>query len=214
MTPWNEFKDELDKIHSNASSFKAKKKSKKKDTKPVNVDVIVSNEAFSFVRADEHTKASMRSLEEKWDVRVILAYRPLETWYTSLYYEDRAQTIFSKKDEDFRNWFPADGWNAPMVNWFKSNWVGSDPLQTYETYRDIFGKEKVQTLMLRRSDGIDISEQFLCEALQAKHSCEVLKRSISASSSSSSSSSSSLLPRENVSSLNHLFDFDLLAMEA
>jgi len=212
MTPWNEFKDELDKIHSNAS-FKAKKKSKKQDTKPVNVDVIVSNEAFSFVRADEQTKASMRSLEEKWDVRVILAYRPLETWYTSLYYEDRAQTIFSKKDEDFRNWFPADGWNAPMVNWFKSNWVGSDPLQTYETYRDIFGKEKVQTLMLRRSDGIDISEQFLCEALQAKHSCEVLKRSISASS-SSSSSSSSLLPRENVSSLNHLFDFNLLAMEA
>jgi hypothetical protein len=182
-----------------------RKKAKKNETKPtVNVDVIVSNEAFSFVRADEHTKASMRSLEEKWDVRVILAYRPLETWYTSLYYEDRAQTIFSKRDEDFRNWFPADGWNVPMVNWFKSNWVGSDPLQTYDTYRDIFGKEKVQTLMLRRSDGIDISEQFLCEALQAKHSCEVLKRSISASSFS----------RENVSNLNHLFDYNLLAMGA
>ena len=83
--------------------------------------MIVSNEAFSFVRADEHTKASMRSLEDKWDVRVILAYRPLETWYTSLYYEDRAQTIFSKKDEDFRNWFPADGWNAPM-------YIGSSPI--------------------------------------------------------------------------------------
>lgn len=82
MKPWNEFIEELYKIiYSSASAHEIRGRKRTKT-----IDVIVSNEAFSFVRADEHTKVLMRSLEEKWDVRIILVYRPMETWYASWYY--------------------------------------------------------------------------------------------------------------------------------
>ncbi len=43
-------------------------------------NVIVSNEALSLIQGNEHTKKLMLTLTEKWDVRIIIAYRSIETW--------------------------------------------------------------------------------------------------------------------------------------
>lgn len=49
-------------------------------------------------------------------------------------------------------------------------------MYTYETYKYVFGEERIKGIQLHHPDKVDIVlEQFFCEEMEAKHSCEKLK---------------------------------------
>jgi len=165
-------------------------------------NMLLSHESLSFARTTKSHIQHLKRLETKFDVRIIMVYRPLETWYKSSYNDDRYLAMYKKKTRNFRPWFPSVGYNVGIAEWFEKNWIASDPLQTYETFQELFGKEKVHVLSLDRPDGVDISEQFVCEALEAQHSCETLKKN------------RRKMTRENTSQHKLFYDYDLLAMGA
>ena len=171
------------------------------------------------MKPNEDTKIFLQALTDEWDVQVVVAYRPIEDWYLSMYQEDRSQTMYRKASKTFRGWNTnADADGAVNINaninininaninedanadantphfkkleldpgsisypaWFESKWKHEymgDPLETIETYKYIFGSDKVTTLMMTQPepDGVDITQQFLCEGLKAEHSCAKAK---------------------------------------
>lgn len=173
--------------------------------------VAISNEALSLVKPNEDTKIFLQALTEEWDVQVIVAYRPIEDWYLSMYQEDRSQTMYRKASKTLRGWvtdadtnrLDPDPGRISYPAWFEKKWKREymgDPLDTIETYSYIFGADKITTLMTTRPDGVDISRQFLCEGLKAENSCAKAK--------------GRRVPiRHNVKK-NFLFDEDLLVLEA
>ena len=48
-------------------------------------------------------------------------------------------------------------------------------MNTYEPYKYVFGEERIKVIQLHHPDKVDIVEQFICEGMEAKHSCEKLK---------------------------------------
>jgi len=144
--------------------------------------VALSNEAFSLIRPTEDAKALLLTLTERWDVRVIIAYRSLGTWYPSMYNEERVQTFHRKKKNSFWDFSDGDKVSKPcnlsFAEYFTDNWKHNslgDPLDTLETYQYIFGKDKVKTIMTKRPDEVDITQQFICDSLEAKLACAKVK---------------------------------------
>jgi len=166
--------------------------------------VAISNEALSLVKKNEDVKALFLTLTEKWDVRVIIAYRPLEAWYPSMYQEDRKATFHNKQTNSYRRLDSniPNPCNIPFTEYFNEHWKQKylgDPLETLETYQYIFGKDKVKTLMMTRPDHVDISQQFICDGLEAKHACAKVKKTTVVSTNKSQ---------------RFLFDHDLLVFGA
>lgn len=99
-----------------------------------------------------------------------------------MYKEDRAQTIFKKRNKQYRGYTSEqvpNPCNDSFPVWLEKHWNKvylGDPLETLNAYEYIFGKDKVKTLMMISPDGVDISKQFVCDGLEAKHGCERVKQ--------------------------------------
>lgn len=165
MKEWQRFTSMFDEAYSN------------------NQNVAASYESLSLVKPNKDVKALFLSLAEKWDVSIIITYRSLETWYHSIYKEERISSFFRKKTGRFMNfesiYKETTPCNMSFSQYFTKNWKNNyfgDPLDTLETYQYFFGKDKVKTLMMIRPDHVDISEQFLCQGLEAKRACAEFKK--------------------------------------
>ena len=148
--------------------------------------VALSSEALSYLKPSEGAKASFLSLTEGFDVRIIMAYRPLESYYRSWYNHYRGADIYiTGRRERKRCWksvhyLPKVLGRSTFPQWFAyitEKHSGSNPLYTYETYKYVFGEERIKVLQLYHPDNVDIVQQFVCEGMgmEAKHSCEKLK---------------------------------------
>ena len=152
--------------------------------------VVLSSETLSYLKASEEAKASFLSLTEGFDVRIVMAYRPLESYYRSWYIEHRSGDVYwTGRKQQWRTWesratelsnYNAEWSRSTFPEWFTDvteKYGGNDPaLYTYETYKYVFGEERIKGIQLHHPDKVDIVlEQFFCEEMEAKHSCEKLK---------------------------------------
>ena len=165
------------------------------------MNVIISNEGFSLVPKERNRVISgmFRKLQEKWDVTVFVTYRPLETWYYSIYREQRSQGMINKGTEDWRRFQYSYPFDITIPDWFDLYWGGpnqselrkryvargdvsglglGEPLETKELYESIFGRDRVKTIMLypSKDDKRDFAERFICDdLLNAKNACNLTR---------------------------------------
>lgn len=186
-TEWDRMVDELDQIHERGKH------------------AIITNEALSVVPKTPEVKEMFNSLEEKWDVTVIMVYRPYETWLPSIYRELRAQGMISMRSKAWRSFTYHLAYDVSFVEFFSRSWMKNsdlandlhqkdvetelvgrgeikglqlgDPLETKELYDYIFGNSKVKSFDLIESGEMkrDIVERFTCEGLQAANTCTFIK---------------------------------------
>ena len=165
------------------------------------MNVIISNEGFSLVPKKRNRVISgmFRKLQEKWDVTVFVTYRPLETWYYSIYQEQRAQGMYRRGTKNWRRFNFEYPFDITIPDWFDLYWGGpnqselrkrfvirgntsglglGEPLETKELYESIFGRDRVKTIMLYSSkdDKRDFAERFICDdLLNAKNACNLTR---------------------------------------
>ena len=165
------------------------------------MNVIISNEGFSLVPKERNRVISgmFRKLQEKWDVTVFVTYRPLETWYYSIYQEQRAQGMYKRGTKNWRRFNFEYPFDITFPDWFDLYWGGpnqselrkryvargdvsglglGEPLETKELYESIFGRDRVKTIMLypSKDDKRDFAERFICDdLLNAKNACNLTR---------------------------------------
>ena len=133
--------------------------------------VVLSSETLSYLKASEEAKASFLSLTEGFDVRIVMAYRPLESYYSrSWYIEHRSGDVYwTGRKQQWRTWesratelsnYNAEWSRSTFPEWFTDvteKYGGNDPLYTYETYKYVFsGEERIKVIQLHHPDKVDI----------------------------------------------------------
>lgn len=186
-TEWDKMVDQLDQIYDRGKN------------------AIITNEALSIVPKLPEVKEMFNSLEEKWDVTVIMVYRPYETWLPSIYRELRAQGMIAMGSKGWRRFSYHLAYDISFPEFFMRSWMKNsdsandlhqdeeqnelvgrgeikglqlgDPLETKELYDYIFGQSKVKSFDLIESGNKkrDIVERFTCEGLQAENTCSFIK---------------------------------------
>lgn len=168
-------------------------------------NAIITNEAFSLVPKTNEVREMFHSLEDKWNVTVIMVYRPYETWLPSIYRELRAQGMMAMGSKAWRRFTYHLSYDVSFVEFFERSWMKNsdaisnfhqkdeqkelvgrgeieglqlgDPLETKELYDYIFGPANVITfdLIEQANKKRDIVERFTCEGLKAANTCKFIQ---------------------------------------
>ena len=164
---WNELMSEYDDAYSRGEN------------------AIHSLEAISEIPKNEYTQKLYRQLQEKWDVQIVMIYRPFHQWITSLYSEMRKTKLYQVRDgnihwkpvqrnfksvlhDTFPKWLDTweDDWEAYLMR-------NGDPLSCKKWWGEIFGTEKVTVIDLTHVERNDLRIEFACNVLEnATHACE------------------------------------------
>ena len=179
----------LNALENNASTTKGNNKynSLKQELKiarELKQHVALSHEGLSKLRKSKEARASFLSLTEGYDVRIVMSYRPLESYYKSWYIESRSREVYKTGAKTAHKLWTSplhtyNQYGSVFPEWFthiRELNGGSDPLYTYEIYKYVFGEERIKVLELFHPDRIDIVQQLICKGMEAKHSCEKLKQ--------------------------------------
>lgn len=151
-------------------------------TRNNNHHIALSNEALPSLLPTVETKKALLELTRGYTVIVSMVYRPLASLLVSLYNEERRVNV-RQKDFDgidfatFGNEF-GEVCQEELPKYYAK--IGEtpefgDPLTTYDTFRYFFGTEHVKVHQLYHPQNIDITEQFVCDAMQANVSCQYVR---------------------------------------
>lgn len=145
-------------------------------------NVIHSIENMALIPKNDFTKGLYQALAEKWDVQVVVVYRPFHSWLPSFYTELRKTKIYQVVDKG-AYWTQPDRLTEPFTTWLdsftntKEAWEAywmkeGDPLGCVEWWSEVFGKDKIITIDLMHHAKNDIRFEFACKTLtDAPKSC-------------------------------------------
>lgn len=164
---WNELMSEYDDAYSRGEN------------------AIHSLEGMSEIPKNEYTQKLYRQLQEKWDVRIVMIYRPFHQWITSLYNEMRKTKLYQIRDghtnwRDLHHKFNTKTLRMPFPEWLdtlEDDWEdylmrNGDPLSCKNWWGEIFGMEKVTVIDLMHVEKDDLRIEFACNVLEnATNAC-------------------------------------------
>lgn len=143
------------------------------ETAKTKTTLLHSTESFSKVPGNNFTRHRLRTLQEHFDVRVLLYYRRLIDWLPSMYKQRRKVEMYRSRSSTFKPYktamFPS---TLPQYFhlWREANdstHQGRDSLGSWEFYGGIFGNEATRVLQY---DVEDIGVELLCNGLDVAFS--------------------------------------------
>jgi hypothetical protein len=161
--------------------------------------VIHSVETYSGIPDNKFTINLLRSLQEKWNIKVLLFHRRPSGWFPSMYYQRRKGMMYRSRSDTYHA-YPKT--NTESMLTFPKFMEGQllhnrDSWSTAEIFQRIFGEANVRILNFHSSHSLGV--EFLCEGVEAPRACAWAR--------------TNTVPGVNVNTFL-LFDEDLLVMEA
>jgi hypothetical protein len=160
--------------------------------------VIHSTETYSTIPDNKFTINLLRSLQEKWNVKVLVFHRRPSGWFPSMYHQKRKSMMYMSRSGRYKGYpnpnaesmltFPKFLEEQELHNW--------DSWSTAELFQRIFGEANVRILNFHASN---LAVEFLCEGIDAPTACAWAQNNTF-----QSNNANNFL----------LFDEDLLVMEA
>lgn len=142
-------------------------------------NIAISNEALSSLYPTNETKNALDVLFHGYSVTVVIVHRSLPLILPSFYIEQRRINVrfqdFDGIQHRYGNEF-AEKCHEDFVTYYTKIWDKpefGDPLRTFETFSFFF--ESVVVLELNHRLKIDILEQFVCNAMDARNTCATLR---------------------------------------
>jgi hypothetical protein len=138
--------------------------------------VIKSCETYSVLPNNKLTKELLRTLQDKWNVKVLVVYRRLTSWLPSRYTQARKGHMFRSRAGTFKPYPRPNrktGMTFPMFYDQMTDREKRDSLVTKEYYDEVFGPEHVRVLDMHAQEGLAV--EFVCKGLNASRACETIK---------------------------------------
>jgi len=146
-----------------------------------NTNVIHSNEMFSVMPINNFTKSLWQGLLDKWDIHILMFYRPFDQWVYSNYAQYRKEPIYwsGRKDkwkQDYKKLERAKGFPDWLEDHLNSNLTNlRDIVEVKNSFDGLFGSNNIHVLNMLASPNVGVN--FLCnDILDAVHACQTIKK--------------------------------------
>jgi len=142
--------------------------------------VILSVEELSNLKMNDFTKSLWQSLLDKWDIQVLLFYRPFHEWIYSMYVQHRKSLMYrSGQDrwiEHFGRCEEVKNFPEWLEDYISSNLVNlRDTIAVKASFEELYGSKRVHVLDMLSPHGIEL--EFLGNAVvNAVQAYGVVKR--------------------------------------
>jgi len=176
-------------------------------------------ETFSLIPKpfNDYTKHLFHSLNDKYDVRIVVFYRRLYEWIPSLYTQYRKPFMYRPRVSDYpwRDDYPKVDEVKLMPEWLE-HIVQSNAFHyttsTKDEFEKIFGPDKITVLDYHSHEKHGLALEFVCNGIpDATHACEETK--LIAQEDKDKLNKDKTLVRRNTGD-QFLLDHDLLIIEA
>ena len=111
-------------------------------------NLLYISETLSKIPSNNHTIHIMKELQHHWDVRILLAYRPLYDWFPALYAQERKKYVYDSKTQEYKSLSNRKTLKSDLksiASYFDNQFrrKPTDSLAVWELYTQIYGKENV-----------------------------------------------------------------------
>lgn len=160
------------------------------NNKNIRLKLFHSTETLSCLPRNNRTISLLRSLQDTYNVIVLVVYRPIYSWYPSAYKQYmKGQMYLSSADRyinynghvEYGKTIPQlisdtfeNNYNVPVI-FREAHHIWRDSYSTIKYYEEIFGKESIRIVNMNAPEGLGVT--FICDGMkELQHSCETVKK--------------------------------------
>jgi len=126
-----------------------------------NNSVILSVEELVNIPSNDFTTSLWRGLLERWDIQVILFYRPFHQWIYSMYVQDRKSLMFRTGGNLWIEFFDRQKEVKVFASWLEDHMHSDlvdlrDTLAVRDSFERLYGSDRVHVLDMSAPHGLEI----------------------------------------------------------